>query len=280
MKFNVCVVGMGLIGGSLAKAVKKYTDYNVFGIDLDGGVLSEALNCGAADKTGLVGKGDADDLLALSDLVIVALSPDGTVDFLRANAGKIKKGAIVTDVCGVKRFVVEALENLGLNFIGGHPMAGKTHNGFENSDGQLFSGASYILTPTASCRPETVNFMTGFARKIGSARVELTSPEHHDTMIAFTSQLPHVLAGAYVKSPAAEQHRGYSAGSFRDVSRVATIDERLWSKLFFYNKDNLSEEIDRLIEHLKEYKMAVDNGDLDETERIIKNGREIKENLK
>lgn len=274
---NICIAGMGLIGGSVAKAVKQNTGYTLLGIDNDPEVLTAAAKCGAADMVG------GAELLKEADLLICALSPEITLEFLEKNAGLIKKGAVVTDVCGVKRRITPLCEKLcaeqGLHFIGGHPMAGREHSGFENSDGGLFQGASYILTPTGSTSAEAVAFMMEFARDIGCARVEITTPEHHDRMIAFTSQLPHVLAGSYVKSPEAPGHAGYSAGSFRDVSRVATVDERLWTSLFMENRDNLSAEISILIDNLSAYKTAMDSGDVKTLSRLIREGREIKNSL-
>ena len=283
MDINICIVGMGLIGGSLAKAAMVYTSYIVFGIDNNATVLKEVEKNNAADKTALADTDDMAELLAESDIVILALSPQNAINFMQNHAEKIKKGAVVTDVCGVKCVITEKLEplctGLGLHFIGGHPMAGKERGGFENSDTNLFDGASYILTPSDTCDAQMIDTMAVFAHDIGCKQVEITTPAHHDEMIAFTSQLPHVLAGAYIKSPASKQFRGYSAGSFRDVSRVATVDEKLWSDLFLCNKDNLCSEIDGLINRLREYKNAIQNDDQAALTEIIKEGRMKKEEI-
>lgn len=271
---SIAIAGFGLIGGSLGKAVKRYTDYNVLAIDNDKNVLESAVNSGAADESG------GAELLCKADMLILALSPAVSVDFLRENAGKLKTGALVTDVCGIKRTVVAECEKLcmnsGLYFIGGHPMAGREHSGFEYSVEDLFTGASYILTPTENTAPDAMEFMKQFAIKLGCKEVTVTTPENHDRMIAFTSQLPHVLAGAYVKSECAPEHRGYSAGSFRDVSRVATVDEKLWSQLFIDNGDLLCGEIETLIKHLNEYRQAIADNDRETLTALIKDGREIK----
>lgn len=274
---TICVVGLGLIGGSIALAVKEKTDYTLLGIDREEAVCRAALAAGAADRVG------GAELLEQADLVILALPPDAAVSFLREEAGRIPAGAAVTDVCGVKRQVVSACEEIcgqhGLHFLGGHPMAGKEVSGFANADSHLFEGASYILTPTERTAPELTAFLMTFAAEIGCRTAAVTSPEHHDEMIAYTSQLPHVLAGAYVKSPAAKGHSGYSAGSFRDVSRVATVDERLWSGLFLQNGDNLCRELDGLIDRLTAYKTAIASGNEAALRALIREGREIKSAL-
>ena len=283
MDTNVCIVGMGLIGGSLAKAIIEYTPHIVFGIDKNKSVLESAQNENALDAAAVAGSDDAAEILADSDIVILALSPKSTIEFMKKNAEKIKKSAIISDVCGVKRSVAKELapmcDNAGLRFVGGHPMAGKEHSGFENSDADLFSGASYIFTPSDDLAAQTVETMTDFAYDIGCSRVEITTPDHHDEMIAFTSQLPHVLAGAYIKSPVSAGYMGYSAGSFRDVSRVATVDESLWSDLFLSNKDNLCSEIDGMIARLSEYKTAIENDENAALSEIIKAGRVRKQEI-
>lgn len=276
---NIAIVGLGLIGGSMALALRrrqKNTAYYLLGIDADPEVLQAALEKGAVHEAG------GPDLLEKADVVILALPPETAVAFLKAHIHRMKKGALVTDVCGVKRAVVEACTPLcrehGLDYIGGHPMAGKERNGFANADEELFAGASYILTPTADTPDVAVETMKAIAEALGCTRMTVTTPGIHDRMIAFTSQLPHVLAGAYVKSPCCPRHQGFSAGSYRDVSRVATVDEKLWSQLFLLNADDLTAEIDTLIAHLQDYRKALAEGDKEKLEAAIRHGREIKEN--
>lgn len=274
---TICVVGLGLIGGSLALAVKGKTDYTLLGIDREAEVCRAALAAGAADAAG------GPELLERADLVVLALSPEASVSFLQEQAGRIPAGGWVTDVCGVKRTVVARCEAIctryGLHFLGGHPMAGREVSGFANADAHLFEGASYILTPTESTLPELTAFLMTFAAEIGCRTATVTSPEHHDRMIAYTSQLPHVLAGAYVKASAAQEHSGYSAGSFRDVSRVATVDENLWSGLFLQNGDNLCREIGGLIDRLAAYRAAIASKDEPALRALLREGREIKTSL-
>lgn len=277
----VAIAGLGLIGGSLAKTIKKNTAYKVMGIDNDPQVLETALADDAIDEAG--SHNDIPLVLEKSDLLILALSPEKCVDFMNTYGDHLAAGAVVTDVCGVKRYITEKLsafcEARGLVFIGGHPMAGKEHSGYAHSDENLFKGCSYILTPDEKTDITAITMLKDLLANIGCGRITLTSPEHHDRMIAFTSQLPHVLAGAYVKSPASKEHMGYSAGSFRDVSRVACVDEGLWSELFLLNGDFLCDEIDILIDHLTNYRDAVANRESEALMGILRGGRVRKESL-
>ena len=272
---HVTIAGLGLIGGSLAYALRENTDCIVSGIDSDPHTLMDALERGAVHRAG------GADMLEDAELLILALSPETADAFLREHIGRLPAGCIVTDVCGVKQVVVERLEPLcqahGLRFIGGHPMAGKEKSGFSQADGALFRGASYILTPTAGTDDEALACLRALAEAVGCARLTITAPDEHDRMIAFTSQLPHVLAGAYVQSPRCPGHIGFSAGSYRDVSRVATVDENLWTELFMLNRSHLGEEIDTLIAHLAAYRDALAAGDAERLHTILKTGRECKQ---
>lgn len=274
---TICIAGFGLMGGSLGKAIQKYTGYTVFAVDRDPTVLAAAAAAGAAGQVG------GAELLRETDLLILAMAPGAAEAFLREHADKLRPGAYVTDICGVKGTVVPVLEKIandhGLYFLGGHPMAGKEHSGFEHADSELFQGAGYILTPTAQTPPEFTAFLMELAVKIGCRTVTVTDAAHHDAVIAYTSQLPHVLAGAYIKSPAARDHDGYSAGSFRDVSRVAAVDEQLWCELFLDNRENLSAEIGGLIARLTDYQQAIDADDAEKLRELIRTGKEAKLSL-
>lgn len=276
-RLTIAIAGLGLIGGSMGLALRRHGGYRVLGIDRDPSVLRAALERGAADRVG------GPELLRGADLLVLALAPETAMAFLRENRPLLPAGAVVTDVCGVKRAVVETCSPLcreaGLHFIGGHPMAGKEHSGFANADAGLFQGASYILTPEEDASPAALSLLRDLASALGCGRITMTTPDNHDRMIAFTSQLPHVLAGAYVKSPACPEHEGYSAGSYRDVSRVATVDEKLWSELFLLNAGHLTREIDTLIHNLAACREAVAAGDRARLEEVLRRGREIKESL-
>ena len=165
----------------------------------------------------------------------------------------------------------------GIFFIGGHPMAGRERSGYDYSTEDLFFNRSYIFTETQNTDKEALNKLSTMALDIGCSDVTITSPEYHDKMIAYTSQIPHILAGAYMNSPTSATHKGYSAGSYHDVSRVASVDENLWSQLFLSNKDNLLYEIDILIRNLQDYKEAVARNDKSRLSGIIKTGRILKE---
>lgn len=269
---TIGIVGLGLIGGSMALALQKHAKgrYTVLGTDINGDVMAAALQQGAIagqltyDRYGEV------------DLLVLALAPDRLLAFLKQQIHRISPGTIVTDVCGVKEAICQQCIPLcreqGVWFVGGHPMAGKETSGFFAADADLFVGASYILTPDDQTPPQVVSAVEEMARGLGCATITITTPAHHDRMIAFTSQLPHVLAGAYVRSPSSRGHKGYSAGSYRDVSRVATLDETLWSQLFLLNIQPLCDEIDLLIKHLQQYRDAIAAADRDKLETILKEG--------
>lgn len=269
---NIGVIGLGLIGGSLAKAIKKNTTHTVLGKDINEETMKKATLTGAID-------GELTDI-SLADLLIVSLYPSATVKFIEENADKIKKGAIVTDVSGVKKSVCDKLfplaEEKGFSFIGGHPMAGVEFSGFDYSKDALFKNASMILVPSKKESIGNCELLSELFKSLGFTRIQFTTPEEHDKMIALTSQLAHVISSAYVKSPSALNHKGFSAGSFRDMTRVARLNESLWSELFFANKENLLTEIDGLIEHLIEYKTALSEDDEEMMIELLKEGTKRK----
>ena len=276
MNKQIVIVGLGLIGGSLAKTLQERTDCAVAGIDLNTDVLDAALKSGAIDKVG------TDDDIVHADILFLCTYPQAAIDFVSAHADQISEHCIVTDTCGIKAAICAQLTALAHKhkfvFVGGHPMAGKERNGFAASDASLFNGASYILIPCGA--PDwAVDTMKALAVTLGFGGTVVTTPEHHDAMIAFTSQLPHVLACSYVMSPCCPQHNGFSAGSYRDVSRVARINEQLWSELFLDNRVALVTELNTLIDNITHIKNAVEQNDHDTLCELLKQGREIKERL-
>ena len=270
------IIGLGLIGGSLAKSLKKNSDWIVAGYDINEESLTDAVKQGAIDSIW------SSDTQSDADLTVLCLSPENCVGFLKSKAPLLRSESVVTDVCGVKKWIVEQCEPIcrdyGLHFIGGHPMAGREHNGFKNSDENLFNRASYILTPVDSTSKKALDTAKMFVEAVNAAKITVTTPYNHDRVIAFTSQIPHILAGAYVKSPSCKDRHGFSAGSFKDVSRVATIDENLWSELFVLNKEPLLHELDHLISSLYDYKTYLENNNIDGLKNSIRQGRIIKEN--
>ena len=269
---DIGIVGLGLIGGSLAKAIKKKTPHRVFGLDIDVESLKKAFLTGAVD-------GELKDLGSL-DMLIVALYPAATVRYVTENADKIDKKCIVMDVSGVKGAVCGPLFPLarekGFTFIGGHPMAGVEFSGFDHAREALFKNASMVLVPDKNVTIDKLVAVKELFTALGFARMQVSTAEEHDKMIALTSQLAHVLSSAYVKSPSAVSHKGFSAGSFRDMTRVAKLNEDMWCELFFDNRENLLGEIDGLIARLSEYRAALYERDGDEMKRLLKEGREKK----
>lgn len=273
---NIAVIGLGIIGGSFCKAIKKYTDHYVIGINRTPETAQKALNVGAIDEIG------SPEALSKADLVILTMYPQADIDYIRKNGCYIKKGAVVTDASGIKSAICPLLKEIaqkyGFVFVGSHPMAGKEKNGFDVSDSELYKGASFIITPCGA-EQKYVDMLSDFAKSIGFEMIKITTPEEHDRMIAFTSQLPHVLACAYVLSPCCPNHKGFSAGSYRDVSRVANINSRLWSELFLENKEPLVKELDILVENITKISDAIKSENTGELADLLEQGHKVKESL-
>lgn len=272
---DISIVGLGLIGGSFARAIKKYTKHKVFGCDTNQKSIEQAKADGSID-------GEASfSQFSKMDMIIVCLHPRQTIKFLKENAKCFKKGAIVADSCGVKGSIVsecaDFLYENGINFIGAHPMAGRERFGYEASLADLFLNASMILTPIDKTDLKSLEIFEKLLREIGFGKVVKTTPEHHDKVIAYTSQLAHVVSNAYVKSPMLFKRNGYSAGSFLDLTRVARLDENMWTELFLYNKDALLCEIDIITKSLAEYRKAIEEGNEEELKSLLRDGRVLKE---
>ncbi len=273
---NIVISGMGIIGGSMAKAIKKYTDNYVYGINRSPLPLKKALECGAIDEIG------NSDTLEKADMLVLCTYPEASVRFVEENADKINKSCVVIDTCGIKSGICQRLSQLadeyGFTFVGFHPMAGKEKNGFDVSEADLFSGANAIIVP-CDAPHSAVDKVASLVKKLRFGNVVFASPEEHDRMIAYTSQIPHVLACAYVFSPNCVKHKGFSGGSYRDVSRVANINASLWSELFIENKEPLVNEIDTLINNLNKIKDEIKKGDREELAKVLHQGKVIKEAL-
>lgn len=273
---NVLICGLGLIGASLAKTLKKNTDNVVLGWNRTPSVTEKALRDGAIDRTG-----DIDELIAEADITIVNFYPEAIVPFILEHKDSFKKDSIVTDSCGIKTKICREIEkeDLDFYFIGAHPMAGREVGGYDNSLDTLFDKASFICTPFDNTPRNKVDALVGLGENMGFARTVVTTPEHHDEMIAFTSQIAHVLACSYVLSPLAPSHSGYSAGSYRDVSRVARINADMWADLFVDNKDALVREIDDLVSNLMQFKYNIVNDDKDALKDLMNRANRIKEEI-
>ena len=274
MKVLIC--GLGLIGASLAKTLKKNTTHTVLGWNRTPSVTEKALRDGVIDRTG-----DIDELMSDADITFVNFYPDAIVPFILEHKNSFKKDSIVTDSCGIKTKICKELEHEKLNFyyVGAHPMAGREVGGYDNSQDTLFDKASFIVTPYENTPRNKVDALVGLAQDMKFARTVVTTPEHHDEMIAFTSQIAHVLACSYVLSPLAPMHPGYSAGSYRDVSRVARINAEMWSDLFIDNKDALVREVDDLVSNLMNFKYNIINEDRQALCDLMNKANSIKEEI-
>ena len=271
---SVFILGVGLIGGSLALALTASGHYRVVGCDRDAETLRKALAAGA-----LAGEG-TEEALAQAELVILAVPPQAAAAFLREQATNLRPEAVVTDVCGVKASVVEQCAPLcrraGAVFVGGHPMAGKERSGFDASEASLFYNASYILVPGEAPQSAT-DTLVSLAKSMGFGTIKYCTQQKHDRMIAYTSQIPHVLACAYVMSPRCDEHSGFSAGSYRDVSRVARINAELWADLFLANREELADETEELVRNIERIRAAVAKNDRAELVALLSSAREKKE---
>lgn len=272
---KVAIVGLGLIGGSLAKTIKKNTDEICYGLDINKAVIASALAQEAIDEE------ITTDKLNVCDMVIVSLYPQHTIDFILENKNNFKKGSIVIDTCGVKGSIVSAVEEelkqCGVEFLGCHPMAGREFSGFAYSVDNLFDKASFILTPTDNTPISAIQKVSNFAYNMGFAKCVVSTPEEHDRIIAFTSQLAHVVSSAYIKSPSLLKQAGFSAGSFKDLTRVAKLNEDMWTTLFMMNKQPLLNEINHIIKSLEDYRDAISGDDSQKLHDLLKEGRELKE---
>lgn len=276
MKQNVGIVGLGLIGASFAKAIRK-TAAVLYGADTNAATLQFALEEHTVDC-----KLTSDNLSEI-DILFLALYPDGIMEYMQKNARFMRRGALVCDFCGVKGAIEQKVqpicEAFGLFYIGGHPMAGKERWGYAYSDDTLFEHASMLLTPEVRVSEEDVRSVEDLCFAAGFGRVIRTTAEEHDAIIAYTSQLAHIVSGAYMKSETAEKHDGFSAGSYRDLTRVAKLNENMWTELFLYNGENLVHEIDTVIGHLQDYRTALAKRDEPRLKALIREARERKETL-
>lgn len=256
---KISVVGKGLIGGSLLKAAER-AGY--------GAVASD--------------KGEKPNV-AEADIVFVAVPPSAVVGVVDSLVPDLKKGAIVVDVTGVKGYVYEALQKYAYStdfvFVGGHPMAGKERTGWANACADLFDGASMILVPYPTYGRAPLDLLEKVCRALGFARIVYTDPKHHDEMIAFTSQLCHLISSAYVREPLAQDHVGYSAGSFRDMARVGAPDPDVWTELFMLNRAALLPVLERYIARLDDFRAALAEGDRARLHHALEEGVAAKAKL-
>lgn len=272
---NIGIIGLGLIGGSLARAISKKTLHTVWGYDINEETMlkAELLNA-VSDKL-------SDDKYKELDLLIIALTPRAFSTVLDEVSPKLKDGTVVIDIAGNKRVVVDAMRKKSaeyprLRFIASHPMAGREFWGINHSTPTLFEKASVLMIPVC-CDIRNMVTVKSLFLDVGFASVVMTNEIVHDRMIAYTSQLAHVISSSYVKSPAAENHDGFSAGSFRDLTRVARLNSAMWSELMLDNSDNLIKELDIFIKNISDYRDALACRDEEKLKALLEDGNAKKE---
>ena len=271
---KIGIVGLGLIGGSLAKAFKFSEKVTVYGCDKNQFTTQIAMMSDFID----------DDLTGREsecDFIFIAINAKNTVEYVKTHANCFKDGAIVIDCCGVKSSVCEPCfeiaSNHNFHFVGGHPMAGTQFSGLKYSKQDLFVGQNMVLVPKSDEDVGVLQKIKDTLTIAGFSSVSVTTAKKHDEVIAFTSQLAHVVSNAYVKSPNAIIHKGFSAGSYKDLTRVAWLNEDMWANLFLDNSENISFEIEHLITELEKYNKAIKENDFDTLKALLKEGRECKE---
>lgn len=262
---KILIVGLGIIGGSYAKALRGFPDAEIYGADRNDEVIKKA------EKDGVIIKGykDAADFSEYADVVILCVTPECTVKII--NGTPFKKNTLVTDVCGVKGYIFDEIENSDIDYIGGHPMAGKESSGYESSDPELFKNANYIVVPGRNNTAEHKELLNSIIKYIGCKQITVTNPENHDKMIAYTSQLMHIVAAALCDNECLDSSEAYSAGSLRDCTRVAKLDPEMWSELFCENREALAEQIEIFSNSLKTIEKFVKDGDREGIKKYLKN---------
>ena len=273
---NVGILGLGLIGGSLARA-DALEGHTVYAIQRNETMLSFAMLAGAVH-----GKLN-EETIPKCDLILLAIYPDGSASWLEKNAHLISKDALVLDCCGVKQEICSRCfpiaREYGFTFVGGHPMAGSQFSGFKYSRADLFSGAPMVLVPPVFDDIALLQRVKDALKPCHFGFFSVTTAQEHDKMIAFTSQMPHILSNAFIKSPTALKHKGFSAGSYKDLTRVAWLNPQMWAELFLENRDNVLFELDYYIESLKQYQQAIRDNDMDALVRLRDEGKKRKEEV-
>ncbi len=274
---TVGIVGLGLIGGSLAKAFKRRDGIRVLAHDTNEPVLGFAMISDVVDERLSL------DNVSRCDLIMLSTYPEASEEWLRKAAPHISEGSLVIDCLGTKRDICAMAfplaEEYGFTFVGGHPMAGTHNSGYKYSREDLFDGAPMVIVPPDFNNIELLEHIKNILAPVGFGHITVTTAEEHDRMIAFTSQMAHIVSNAYIKSPTAGSHKGFSAGSYKDLTRVAWLNPEMWAELFLENGDNLINELDFLIEKLGEYRAAIAGEDRQSLVRILDEGRRRKKEI-
>ncbi len=273
---NVGVLGLGLIGGSMARAYSK-AGHAVYACDTDQSMLA------FAQLSGAISGELTDENIASCDLLLLAIYPDGSAAYLEEKAPLISPKALVMDLCGIKtdicRRCFPLAERYGFTFVGGHPMAGSHNSGFKYSRSNLFQGAPMVLVPAHFDDMQLLDRVKDALAPCNFGSFSVCTAQEHDRLIAFTSQMPHVLSNAYIKSPTALNHRGFSAGSYKDLTRVAWLNAQMWAELCMENRENMLFEIETYIESLKQYQLALQQQDIAGLVRLLEEGKRRKEEV-
>lgn len=271
------IVGLGLIGGSLAKAYKRTEGIRVLAANRSRSVLDFAFLAEAVDAELTM------DNIAECDILLLCTYPAAAIEYLKSAAEHISKHTVVIDCLGTKREVCAAgfalAKRYGFTYVGGHPMAGTHNSGFKYSREDMFDGAPMVIVPPEYDDMELLGRIKDLLAPLGFGSISVTTAEKHDELIAFTSQMPHIISNAYVKSPRASAHKGFSAGSYKDLTRVAWLNPGMWTELFLENRDNLINELDFLIGELGRYRAALAEEDAPELERLLDEGRMRKKEI-
>ena len=273
---KVGILGLGLIGGSMARAYA-VAGHTVYAADLDESTLSFAMLSGAVH-----GRLDEETIPAC-ELLLLAIYPGGSAKWLEDNGCLVDSGALVLDLCGIKQEVCKrcfpVARKYGFTFVGGHPMAGSHFSGFKYSRADLYKGAPMVLVPPRFDDIDLMQRVKDAMAPCGFGMFSVTTAEEHDRMIAFTSQMPHVLSNAFIKSPTARQHKGFSAGSYKDLTRVAWLNAPMWSELFLENRDNLLFELNTYLDSLTAYRDALEARDGERLTALLEAGKKAKEEV-
>lgn len=273
---TVGILGLGLIGGSMARAYAK-AGHRVLAADTNPDILSFAQLAGAVD--GVLNA----DTIPSCDLILLAIYPEGSAAWLEKNAHLVAADALVMDLCGIKQEICSRCfplaKRYGFTFIGGHPMAGSHYSGFKYSRSNLFQGAPMVLVPHRFDDMQLLDRAKEALVPCGFGRFSVCTAEEHDRLIAFTSQMPHVLSNAYIKSPTALHHKGFSAGSYKDLTRVAWLNAAMWAELCMENRENMLFELDTYIQSLQAYQKALQEQDMGTLTALLEEGRKRKEEV-
>ena len=273
---RVGILGLGLIGGSLARAYA-LEGHTVLACEKDESILSFAMLAGAVH-----GKLD-ESTIPFCDLILLAIYPGGSAFWLEQHAHLLSPTTLVLDCCGIKREICQRCfplaQKYGFTFVGGHPMAGSQFSGFKYSRANLFSGQPMVLVPPVFDNIQLLHRVKEMLKPCDFGSFSVTTAEEHDKMIAFTSQMPHIVSNAYIKSPTAQNHKGFSAGSYRDLTRVAWLNPQMWAELFMENKENVLQELDFYIQSLTAYRDAIAFDDMPHLISLLEEGKKRKEEV-